>query len=276
MGGLLTKCLGPSAPPTVFTICQVDGKAHDFGDKKPGEKIADADRCMKCRKSRQTIDNECQLCQDGQHAWVQDFVPVASGVLGFAIGSQVLVRELIAKPEHNGKFGTVLGGQGFDRVQIRLDDCAGTELALKPANIEAQPVPAGVAVDQPAGTVATAEKEAADLQKMIAEKREAVAAQAAPVQSAQTVMPVLKCVHCGLRQQMGPDGAYVYDDYYMYGGGYMMGLEMGLMLGVMGAADGAYADPMYGDYYGGDFGGEEGFAADGGFGFDGGDDFDFE
>ena len=129
---MLTKCLGPSAPPTVFTICQVDGKAHDFGDKKPGEKIADADRCMKCRKSRQTIDNECQLCQDGQHAWVQDFVPVASGVLGFAIGSQVLVRELIAKPEHNGKFGTVLGGQGFDRVQIRLDDFAGTELALPP------------------------------------------------------------------------------------------------------------------------------------------------
>ena len=74
---------------------------------------------------------------------------------------------------------------------------------------------------------------------------------------------VLKCVRCGLRQQMGPDGAYVYDDYYMYGGGYMMGLEMGLMLSVMGAADCAYADPMYGDYYGGD----EGFAADGGFGF---------
>lgn len=229
-------------------------------------------RCVKCGKARQAIDNECRLCQNGEHGWVQDFVPVANGVLGFAIGSQVRVKDLLGKAEHNGKFGTVLGGQGHDRVQVRLHDANGTECALKPDNLEAQAVPTGVAVAQPTvGAVASAEKEAADLQKLIAEKREAVVAQATPVQSAQ--VPVLKCVRCGLRQQMGPDGAYVYDDYYMYGGGYMMGLEMGLMLSVMGAADCAYADPMYGDYYGGD----EGFAADGGFGFgDDGDDFDFE
>ena len=63
----------------------------------------------------------------------------------------------------------------------------------------------------------------------------------------------------------------VYDDYYMYGGGYMMGMEMGMMFGIMGASDYAYNDPMYGDYYGGDmFGdGDMGFDADDGdFGFD--------
>ena len=45
MGGVLAKCLGPSAPPTVFTICPSDGKAHDFGDDaKAGQKITDRDR----------------------------------------------------------------------------------------------------------------------------------------------------------------------------------------------------------------------------------------
>ena len=66
----------------------------------------------------------------------------------------------------------------------------------------------------------------------------------------------------------------VYDDYYMYGGGYMMGMEMGMMFGIMGASDYAYNDPMYGDYYGGDMGfdADEGFDDDGDFG---GGDFDF-
>jgi hypothetical protein len=66
---------------------------------------------------------------------------------------------------------------------------------------------------------------------------------------------------------------YAYDDYYMYGGGYMMGLEMGLMFGIMGASEAAYMDPMYGDYYGGMDGG---FMADDGFDADDGGDFDFD
>ena len=85
---------------------------------------------------------------------------------------------------------------------------------------------------------------------------------------------VHKCKVCGLRQQMDPNGVMVYDDYYMYGGGYMMGLEMGMMFGIMGAASTAYADPYYGEYYGGEYGGEYG-GFDDGFAADGGDDFDF-
>lgn len=52
----------------------------------------------------------------------------------FTVGSQVAVKGLVAKPEHNGKVGTVLGAQGAERVQVRLAD--GAELALKPTNLE--------------------------------------------------------------------------------------------------------------------------------------------
>jgi hypothetical protein len=54
--------------------------------------------------------------------------------LGFEHGSQVLVFGLRAKPEHNGKIGTVLGAQGDERVQVRLAE--GIDVALKPANLE--------------------------------------------------------------------------------------------------------------------------------------------
>lgn len=57
----------------------------------------------------------------------------SAAALGFAAGSHVRVRGVQAKPEHNGKSGKVVGAQG-ERVQIRLAD--GTELALRPANIE--------------------------------------------------------------------------------------------------------------------------------------------
>eukprot|EP00316_Scyphosphaera_apsteinii_P009944 CAMPEP_0119310502 /NCGR_PEP_ID=MMETSP1333-20130426/19605_1 /TAXON_ID=418940 /ORGANISM="Scyphosphaera apsteinii, Strain RCC1455" /LENGTH=254 /DNA_ID=CAMNT_0007314697 /DNA_START=221 /DNA_END=985 /DNA_ORIENTATION=- len=55
--------------------------------------------------------------------------------LGFAAGSQVSVRALKAKPEHNGKIGTVIGAQGTERIQVRLR--SGEEVALRPANLEA-------------------------------------------------------------------------------------------------------------------------------------------
>eukprot|EP00322_Chrysochromulina_rotalis_P020247 CAMPEP_0115848946 /NCGR_PEP_ID=MMETSP0287-20121206/11193_1 /TAXON_ID=412157 /ORGANISM="Chrysochromulina rotalis, Strain UIO044" /LENGTH=183 /DNA_ID=CAMNT_0003302893 /DNA_START=53 /DNA_END=604 /DNA_ORIENTATION=+ len=90
------------------------------------------------------------------------------------------------------------------------------------------------------------------------------------------VMPVFKCRHCGLRQQER-DGVAYYDDYYMYGGGYMLGADM-MMFGIMGASMTAFADPCYGDYYGGtDMAGygDAGFAADDGGG-DFGDDFGFD
>ena len=72
------------------------------------------------------------------------------------------------------------------------------------------------------------------------------------------------CWHCASRV-----GNVHADDYYMYGGGYMLGTDM-MMCGMLyGASDYAYND--YGGYYGDDFGGDMGFDAD-----DGGDDFDFD
>ena len=91
---------------------------------------------------------------------------------------------------------------------------------------------------------------------------------APPVAQGVPVEVVVKCRHCGLRMQTGPNGV-IYDDYYMYGGGYMSGMEMGLMLGIMGAHTNAYADPMYTDgYYGDDvgLGADEGFDDGGDFG----------
>lgn len=86
------------------------------------------------------------------------------------------------------------------------------------------------------------------------------------------VQTVLKCTVCGMRRS-GQDGNYVYDDYYMYGGGYMLGTDM-MMFGMLyGASDMAYYDHQS---YGGDYGMDQGFDADGGFGMDDGDDFDFD
>lgn len=69
--------------------------------------------------------------------------PPAAALGGFAVGSQVRVHALTAKPEHNGKAGTVLGAQGAERVKVRLQD--GTELALRPANLEQHVVVADAA-----------------------------------------------------------------------------------------------------------------------------------
>jgi predicted DsbA family dithiol-disulfide isomerase len=55
--------------------------------------------------------------------------------LGFALRSQVRIQGLVSKPQFNGKLATVLGPQGGERVQVRMAD--GTEIALKPSNLEA-------------------------------------------------------------------------------------------------------------------------------------------
>ena len=55
--------------------------------------------------------------------------------LGFALRSQVRIQGLVSKPQFNGKLATVLGAQGSERVQVRMPD--GTEMALKPCNLEA-------------------------------------------------------------------------------------------------------------------------------------------
>lgn len=192
MGQVLAKCIAQMQadpePPVVFTICEADGKAHEFGQQSTGMPIEKTASCLKCKKDRMTIDLECRMCREGNHDWVQNYEPVCN--------------------------------------------------------------PCGPVPDPTQGKAMTAKPGAPPV------------AQAVPVQM------VYKCKRCGLRQQMNENGVYVYDDYYMYGGGYMMGMEMGLMFGIMGASDYAYADPMYQDYYAGD---DMGFDADGG-----GDDFDFD
>ena len=57
----------------------------------------------------------------------------AAAALGFAVGSRVSVHSVVVKPAYNGQVGTVLGMQGSERVQVRLDD--GSEVALKPVNL---------------------------------------------------------------------------------------------------------------------------------------------
>ena len=69
--------------------------------------------------------------------------------LGFAIGSRVSVQDLVAKPKLNGKIGTVVGAQGSERVQVKLDN--GEGVAVKPANLKptkafAKPPPKATAV----------------------------------------------------------------------------------------------------------------------------------
>jgi len=60
---------------------------------------------------------------------------VASAILGFGVGSKVVVRGVRAKPELNGQVGKVLGGQGSERVQVSL--ASGVQVALRPSNLEA-------------------------------------------------------------------------------------------------------------------------------------------
>jgi len=59
----------------------------------------------------------------------------SASVLGFGVGSEVVVKGVVAKPELNGQTATVLGAQGAERLQVRLAN--GVEVALKPANLEA-------------------------------------------------------------------------------------------------------------------------------------------
>jgi translation initiation factor IF-1 len=58
---------------------------------------------------------------------------VYSKVLGFSLGSTVVIQGVLTKPELNSQKGTVLGAQGAERVQVRLD--SGVKVALKPTNL---------------------------------------------------------------------------------------------------------------------------------------------
>jgi hypothetical protein len=70
--------------------------------------------------------------------------PEVSSAAAFGPGTRVRIHSLQARPEHNGKFAQVLGPQGSDRVQVRLED-GSHEMALKPANLEAANLEAFVA-----------------------------------------------------------------------------------------------------------------------------------
>jgi len=59
----------------------------------------------------------------------------ARSVLGFGVGSTVVVQGVRAKPELNGQIGKVLGPQGTERVQVRL--ASGAQVALRPFNLGA-------------------------------------------------------------------------------------------------------------------------------------------
>ena len=58
---------------------------------------------------------------------------LVSTVLGFRVGSTVVIQGVRKKPELNGQTGTVLGAQGAERVQVRL--ASGVGVALKPTNL---------------------------------------------------------------------------------------------------------------------------------------------
>lgn len=79
MGNVFAKCLAAPPPPVVFTICPIDGKAHEFDG--PANAIDKSAACKKCGKLRQVIDTEARACQMGDHEWVQDFVPVCVPVV---------------------------------------------------------------------------------------------------------------------------------------------------------------------------------------------------
>lgn len=51
------------------------------------------------------------------------------------VGKRVVVRDLQSEPGHNGAIGTVLRPQGTDQWQVRLEEDACTELALRAANL---------------------------------------------------------------------------------------------------------------------------------------------
>jgi hypothetical protein len=186
------NCLGPSQPPVVFTICPVDGKAHEFGEVKGEKSDWTKLRPCRCNKTKEQVVQEARMCQNDEHAWVMETVTIPA--------PQAAQAQAPSQPPAPG-------------------------VAMQPGTA----IPVGV-----------------------------------PVQT----MQVAKCTRCGMRRT--DDGHY--DDYYMYGGGYMMGSPM-FMFGMMGASDMAYMD--YNDYGGM---GDEGFMADDGgglFGDDDGGGFDF-
>ena len=170
MGSVLAKCLEPPAPSVLFTVCN-DGAKHEFGEETLEAKSC----CIRCGKTKEQIDQECEECREGRHEWVQE-----------AISS---TTESTAAPTSSSSDTPVVHG--------------------------------------------------------------------APV------LVVHRCKRCGLRFREDPNQGVIYDDYYMYGGGYMLGAEM-MAFGMMyGAADVAYQD--YAGYYGDDMFGDDGFDADGGF-----------
>ena len=72
----------------------------------------------------------------------------------FAAGTHVAIRGLVAQPEHNGKFGTVLGADHSNeaaaavtrgRVAVQLRD-GGNMLLLKPSNLEITLLPSRLSV----------------------------------------------------------------------------------------------------------------------------------
>ena len=72
----------------------------------------------------------------------------------FAAGTHVAIRGLVAQPEHNGKFGTVLGADHSNeaaaavtrgRVAVQLRD-GGNMLLLKPSNLEVTLLPSRLSV----------------------------------------------------------------------------------------------------------------------------------
>lgn len=60
--------------------------------------------------------------------------PSLSTETKFTVGDTVIVEGLQAKPQHNGKVGIVIGHQN-QRIQVRLQDDDGKELACKPVNL---------------------------------------------------------------------------------------------------------------------------------------------
>lgn len=112
MGGLLDKCFPPDPPPVVFTVCPSDGKAHTFSEPKLGERV-----CTKCELTKEAIDLQCLHCQEGDHCWQQELIPLQHASPqsqtpqgGVAQGMPVIVQQKCAhcgmrrRMEENGQY----------------------------------------------------------------------------------------------------------------------------------------------------------------------------
>ena len=73
------NCLGTPEPAVVYTICPTDGKAHDFGETKLAERPKGAPQTLfacRCGKTKEQVVQECRNCQNGNHQWVAEVVPM--------------------------------------------------------------------------------------------------------------------------------------------------------------------------------------------------------